>query len=343
MWQARAQGPPAWYQGGAMKPRPPRAAKAPQSQGQAGKPGLHPRNPHREGYDFEALVKASPDLAEHFTRTPDGRTSVDFADAGAVKALNRALLRHAYGILDWDIPPGYLCPPVPGRADYLHHLADLLGEGLPGGVPRGTGVLVLDVGTGANGIYALAGRAAYGWRFVGSDVDPDALASLQRVLASNPGLAGDIELRLQRRPGRIFEGILGEGERFHACVCNPPFHTSAAEAEEGSARKWRNLTGRPAREPARNFGGRGGELWCPGGEAAFVGRMIAESRALGDRILWFTSLVSRSENLPALRRALRAAGPVAVRVVPMAQGQKRSRFLAWTFVPPGDREAWFPG
>ncbi len=321
-----------------MKPRPPGAAKAPQA-----KPGLHPRNPHREGYDFPVLVEASPELRPHLVRTPDGRTTVDFADPAAVKALNRALLLVHYGIRDWDIPPGYLCPPVPGRADYLHHLADLLGEACGSMPPQGGGIRVLDIGTGANGIYPLLGHRIHGWSFAGTDVDVRALESLTRVLAANPGLAGGIELRRQPRPERIFEGVLEPGERFHACLCNPPFHASAAEAREGSARKWRNLKGAAAGEPARNFGGRAGELWCPGGEAAFVGRMVEESAELGDRILWFTSLVSRSENLPDLRRKLRAARPAEVRVIPMAQGQKRSRILAWTYVPAQARRGWFEG
>jgi len=77
------------------------------------------------------------------------------------------------------------------------------------------------------------------------------------------------------------------------------------------------------------------------GEAGFIRRIIEESRALADRILWFTSLVSRSAELPGLRRALQQAGAVEVRVVPMAQGQKQSRFLAWSFLSEADRKAWW--
>lgn len=326
-----------------MTPRSSGGTKPAQTEDREGKPGLHPRNPHREGYDFPTLANTCPELAAFLTRTPDGRASVDFADPAAVKALNRALLAHHYGVQGWDLPPGALCPPVPGRADYLHHLADLLGEGLPGGVPTGPAVRVLDLGTGSSLVYPLVGHRSYGWTFVGTDVDPAALDSARRILAANPDLGGSIAVRRQAASDRILPGVVRPGERFHASLCNPPFHASAAEAREGSRRKWRNLKGATAPEPALNFGGRSGELWCPGGEAAFVGRMIRESQGFGDRILWFTSLVSRSENLPALRRALRAEGPAEVRVVPMAQGQKRSRFLAWTFVPRGDRARWFPG
>ena len=99
------------------------------------KPGLHPRNRDLAGYDFAALAAASPGLARYLITTPAGTpgttkptagTSIDFANPAAVKAFNRALLVHHYGISGWDIPAGYLCPPIPGRADYIHHVADLL-------------------------------------------------------------------------------------------------------------------------------------------------------------------------------------------------------------------------
>jgi 23S rRNA (adenine1618-N6)-methyltransferase len=303
------------------------------------KPGLHPRNRHREGYDFAALVEASPDLAPFVGPNAHGGVSIDFANPAAVKALNRALLRLHYGVAGWDIPPGYLCPPIPGRADYLHHAADLLASDHGGTIPRGDGVRALDIGVGANAVYPLLGRAEYGWRFVGTDADPKALDAARSILAANPGLSEAITLRRQARADQIFQGVVKPGETFALSLCNPPFHASAAEAREGSQRKWRNLKGDSRPAPVLNFGGRGGELWCEGGEAGFVARMIAESAEIPDRIAWFTSLVSKSENLPALRRALRKAGAQENRVLPMAQGQKQSRILAWTFLPLAERRS----
>lgn len=92
------------------------------------KPGLHPRNRHQNRYDFTALQQANPELTAFVRRSPAGEPTIDFADPLAVKALNRALLAHHYQVKNWDIPDGFLCPPVPGRADYIHHLADLLAQ-----------------------------------------------------------------------------------------------------------------------------------------------------------------------------------------------------------------------
>jgi 23S rRNA (adenine1618-N6)-methyltransferase len=303
------------------------------------KPGLHPRNRHAAGYDFARLVEACPELGPFVQRARHGGPSIDFADAAAVKALNRALLAEAYGIRGWDIPPDYLCPPIPGRADYLHHLADLLAGSSGGVIPRGAAVHVLDVGVGANAIYPLIGHREYGWSFVGTDLDGIALDAAARTLAANPGLGTAIQLRRQPDRGAIFAGVVKAGERFDLTLCNPPFHGSLREAREAAQQKWRKL-GRGAAGQARNFGGQGAELWCEGGEAGFIGRMITESTALRGQVRWFTTLVSSSALLPALQRALRLAGAVEIRIVPMAQGQKQSRFLAWTFLTGELRTAW---
>jgi len=293
------------------------------------KPGLHPRNRHRLGYDFPALVAACTELGPFVQPARHGGPSIDFADAAAVKALNRALLTGDYGIQGWDLPPGALCPPIPGRADYVHHLADLLAAG--GAIPRGAGVCVLDVGVGASAIYPLIGIREYGWTFVGSEIDPTALASAARIRAANPGLAASLELRRQPNPGAIFPGVVQPGERFALTLCNPPFHGSLREAREAAQQKWRKL-GRGQGAANRNFGGQGAELWCEGGEAGFILRMIAESTGLSNQVGWFTTLVAKSATLPLLQRALRQAGARDARVVAMAQGQKQSRFLAWTFL-----------
>ena len=61
-----------------------------------------------------------------------------------------ALLLHMYGVTGWTLPPRYLGPPIPGRADYLHYLADLLALSNGGEIPCGAAIRVLDIGVGAN-------------------------------------------------------------------------------------------------------------------------------------------------------------------------------------------------
>ena len=302
------------------------------------KVGLHPRNLHRSRYDFKKLIVASPELAAFVSLNVHGDESIDFSDPAAVRALNRALLIDVYGIIGWDIPERYLCPPVPGRADYLHCLADLLAERNGGRVPSAT--RVLDIGTGANCIYPLIGHRQYGWRFAGSDIDPLALTNAQGILDANAGFSAAITLRLQSSREAIFKGIVQADELFDFTMCNPPFHASLAEARAGTERKWKNLGKQAIRKPVLNFGGQGAELWCKGGEQAFVCCMISESVQYSANCLWFTTLISKSDTLPAVYRALKKAGVQDYRIIDMSQGQKKSRIAAWTFLDESQRRAW---
>ncbi|MGU3413578.1 23S rRNA (adenine(1618)-N(6))-methyltransferase RlmF [Enterobacteriaceae bacterium C34A] len=293
----------------------------------AQKPGLHPRNRHHARYDLPALCKETPELSAFIVTSPAGEQTINFADPEAVKTLNQALLAHFYQVKAWHIPQGFLCPPVPGRADYMHHLADLLAESSGGKVPNGASIL--DIGTGANLIYPLIGSHEYGWRFTGTEVNAEAIAAAQAIIEANPGLSRQIRLRRQKDPQAILTGMIHKNENFDAMVCNPPFHDSAESAREGNERKRRNLG---QQTEALNFGGQQQELWCEGGEVAFIRTMIDESRQFAKQVLWFTTLVSKGDNLPMLYSALTAAGAVKVVKKEMAQGQKQSRFVAWTFL-----------
>ena len=90
-----------------------------------------------------------------------------------------------------------------------------------------------------------------------------------------------------------------------------------------------------------NFGGQQQELWCEGGEVAFISQMIRESQQFGRQVKWFTSLVSRGDNLPPLYRLLTEVGAVKVVKKEMAQGQKQSRFIAWSFMDDAKRRRPF--
>lgn len=293
---------------------------------------FHPRNRHQGRYDFARLIAAHPPLRAFVRANAYADESIDFADPQAVRALNAALLAQHYGIKDWNIPPQYLCPPIPSRADYVHHLADLLAAG--GNIPTGSSVRLLDIGTGANGIYPLIAQREYGWQVVGSDIDTGALASAQAILAANGIPAAQIELRLQSERNAIFKGVVQSGERFHLSLCNPPFHASLAEAQAGTRRKVGNLGKAPPHKGTAplNFGGQANELVCRGGEEGFILRMIEESARIPQQCLWFSSLVSKAATLPALSRALQRVGVAQSQLIKMKHGQKESRVLAWSFL-----------
>ena len=306
---------------------------------------LHPRNQHRERYDFDQLIQASATLAQYVRLNEYGDASIDFSNPQAVKALNQALLKQFYNISVWHIPNQYLCPPIPGRADYLHYLADLLNVTNAGKTLINKNVRVLDIGVGANMIYPLIGHREYGWHFVGADIEPKALQNAQQIIDANQ-LSNAIQLRLQTSASSIFKGIIRQDETFTLTMCNPPFHGSSQEAQAATNRKWQGLNKQSAIKTANknsarlNFGGQSAELYCEGGEKSFVNTMINESKQYAAQCLWFTTLVSKAANLPGIYRALEKVGAINVKTIEMAQGQKQSRMIAWTFLNTSQQQAW---
>ena len=302
---------------------------------------LHIRNKHNGQYDFPLLMENYPPLKRFVSLNPLGIQTINFFNPQAVKALNKALLISYYGIRYWDIPKQYLCPPIPGRADYIHYIADLI---QPDRVAKDLRVededaneqktkrRCLDVGVGANCIYPIIGHVEYGWMFVGSDIDPVSIENARKIVTCNPVLAHKIDLRLQKDNRRIFDGIIAPDEYFDVTICNPPFHSSKEEAEEGTLRKLSSLKGEKVKKTKLNFGGNANELWCEGGELRFLLNMISESRKYRKNCGWFTSLVSKEKNLDKLYAKLKAVHVSEYKIIRMCQGTKNSRILAWRFL-----------
>ena len=279
-------------------------------------------------------------MGKHVSLNEFGDNSIDFSNPVAVKTLNKALLKYYYGIDFWDIPPNYLCPPIPGRADYIHHIAELLQDSNNRIVPLGNKIKCLDIGVGANCIYPILGFKEYGWSFVGSDIDSVAIKSATKIISSNSDLCGKIDLRLQKNPNAIFKGIIGKNELFDLTICNPPFHSSLEEAKSGTLRKLSNLNRKKVTKAALNFGGKNNELFCEGGEKVFVNNMIAESKQVKNSCLWFSTLISKKENLKRIYSALEYADVSEVKTLNMKHGNKMSRVVAWTFFSKAQQNEW---
>lgn len=283
---------------------------------------MHSENIHSLPYNFNKLCNANKELTKYAIPSPNGLLTIDFSDAKSVKELNKAILIYHYNLKDWDIPEGYLCPPIPGRADYIHHIADLIRD-----ENINTPIKGLDIGVGANCIYPILGSQIYNWKMVGSDINPTAISNARNNIQLTPNLNKNIEIRYQTDNAFIFENIIKENEYYHFTMCNPPFHPSEKEATKGTLRKLKNLK---IKSSNLNFGGQANELWCNGGEALFIKRMIKQSVSYKNQVSWFTSLVSKGENLKKLYKQLDKL-KVTYKTVDMPIGNKTTRFIAWKF------------
>ncbi len=295
--------------------------------------GLHERNIHKTGYDFSELCKLNPSLKEFVFVNNYGTETIDFANPDAVKKLNAALLITYYSIKFWDFPDENLCPPIPGRVDYIHYLADLLNESA-----IKENVSIIDVGTGASCIYPVLGNNEYNWEFIATDIDSKSLHSAQIILEKN-NLTNKIRLKHQLDSSQIFKGILKSSDKFSASMCNPPFYRSQEEAMQSNERKLKGLGGQKDRK-ARNFSGKQQELWYRGGEKAFVHTYLYESSQFKTQCFWYSTLVSKKENLESMYSSLKKLKATEIKTIPMHQGNKVTRVVAWTFLNKEEQEEW---
>ncbi|MBT4707417.1 MAG: 23S rRNA (adenine(1618)-N(6))-methyltransferase RlmF [Campylobacteraceae bacterium] len=302
--------------------------------------GLHKRNIHNIDYDFNALFKSEQSLKEYVFTNKYDNLSIDFSNPKAVISLNKALLSHFYHIKNWSIPNDYLCPPIPGRADYIHYIADLLAKGNNNKVPKGKEVLGIDIGVGANAIYSILGSTIYNWNFVASDIDKISIENVNKIINLNTILQDKIKCKIQNDKNLMFDSIIEKDDRFDFTMCNPPFHKSQKEALKGSTRKVQNLTKSIVKDPTLNFQGQSGELWCNGGEMLFIKKMIKESVKFKDNCLWFTTLVSKKENLDNIYKVLKFVKVFEHQTIDMNQGNKKTRIVAWTFQDKNQQENW---
>jgi 23S rRNA (adenine1618-N6)-methyltransferase len=107
-------------------------------------------------------------------------------------------------------------------------------------------------------------------------------------------------------------------------MCNPPFYESKAEMLTSSATK--------QRPPFTACTGSETEMVAPGGEVAFVARMIEESIVLQDRVQWYTSMLGKFSSLGTIVKILRDKGIGNYAVTEFVQGSKTRRWgIAWSF------------
>ena len=314
--------------------------KKPSDKSSSEKTRLHPRNKNRDRYDLSALTELNSELKQHIRPNKYGGKSINFSNPVAVRELNKSLLNHYYGIKNWEFPDDNLCPPIPGRADYIHHVADLLADNNLSNIPKGDKVTCLDIGMGASCIYPLIGAVEYGWKFIASDIDEKAIKSAQKIINSNSLIKDNIECRLQKNKNSIFKNIINEDEKIDLIICNPPFHSSKEEAQKSTLRKLRNLSDKKLKKTHVNFAGVSNEIIFDGGEIKFLENIINESKKYSKNCYWFSTLVSKQTNLKRTYKLIDKTGAYFIKTLPMGTGNKSTRIVAWTFLSKDEQVKW---
>lgn len=279
---------------------------------------FHPKNKHQGLYPLGEYLNYEPELEQFIITKPNQQKTVNFSVNKAVFLLNRAILKRDYGITYWSFPAEHLCPPIPSRVDYLHHLSDL---------PHNSkSVKVLDIGTGATCIYPLLGTTLFNWKFTGSDIHLNALQTAQTIIEKN-NLTKQITLRHQPNKENILTDVLHKNEQYTFVMCNPPFYKTAQEAQNANQRKTSQIN----LKEGRNFSGIPNEIWCKGGEHHFINTYLYESSKNPNAAQWYTSLVSKKETLNTLLQSAKKLNVNNTKVIPIQTGNKITRIFAWQF------------
>ena len=302
---------------------------------------LHPKNRNRKNYDLVSMQESLPGLKAYIIQSKGDHFTIDFGSPNAIRMLNKAILKYYYGIDFWEIPKHNLVPPIPGRAEYIHHVADLLENDAEEIDWDGVQIKCLDIGTGASCIYPIIGVVDYNWSFIGSEIDQKSMQSAQKIVANNKILKDKVTLVSQSDPKFMYKGIVQPDHQIDVSICNPPFFKNREEAMRSTRRKVRNLTGKIKQKPTRNFSGSQNELVYQGGEVRFIRNMIIESQKFGQQVLWFTVLISKASNVKRLTDFLKSFRPKEIRRIEFETGNKKSRILAWTFQGAKERSAWW--
>ncbi|KAJ7741984.1 S-adenosyl-L-methionine dependent methyltransferase [Mycena maculata] len=280
---------------------------------------MHTRNPYRIAPDFRELAKAYPSL-EPCIIFSGGGVTIDFKDEISQRRLTEALLHRDFGI-SLNVPENRICPPVPNRLNYVLWIQDLLRTTeFVGREP----VRGIDIGTGASAIYPLLScKLKSDWSFVATDVDEFSLQSARSNVEKN-GLVERIQVFPTTPEAPIFAPLHGkEDARVDFTMCNPPFYSSHEDVLASAAAK--------EFEPSAVCTGADVEMITPGGESAFVRRMVDESVGLRERCRWYTSMLGKMSSVTDVVEALRAHAIDNYGITEFVQGSTRRWAVVWSF------------
>jgi 23S rRNA (adenine1618-N6)-methyltransferase len=289
--------------------------------------------------DFSSLSEEYPIIKEYIlssrkssslTTAKEGEDAkseviqLDWKNPNTLLAITSALLHRDFGI-DFSLPDGFLCPPLPQRLSYLHWAADLLSlladakwqhsssnsdsdSDSKNQNDNNSNVVCLDVGIGASMVLSVLAVCVYGWRSVGSEINRRAVEAAEKLMEKNEKLQGKIVLRHVVDGKSVLDGVMTADDVFHVSVCNPPFFDSLAKTRLNPHRAASTVSE---------------ELVCEGGEEKFIGRMIRESWQFRHQVGWFTTMLGKKSSLSPLQKAIRQLeGVQCVKTTIFEQGRQ---------------------
>lgn len=161
---------------------------------------------------------------------------------------------------------------------------------------------------------------------LGTDIDSKSFSYAIRNIENN-GMSSRIHTRLTTSDAALIPlEALGK-DSIDFTMCNPPFYSSLEDMQASNAAK--------AAPPSAICTGAEVEMICPGGDAGFVLRMVEESRELGTKVRWYTSMLGKLSSVHQIIDHLKEIGVSNWAVTLLRAGKRTKRWaVAWSF---GDR------
>ena len=227
--------------------------------------------------DFLILIKEFPELKKYIIKHDEKieEFSFDWSNNDLSLLMTKSILNYYFNIKYYDIPKGFLIPPVPSRLNYLNLINELIKD------IEKENIIGVDIGTGANIIYPILGNSVCDWKFICSEINNESYNNAKLILQKN-NLEENINLIKQENKNNIFVSIINQENKYTFSMCNPPYYDYEQEIKIEDKK----------RDTEYNFD----EVYYEKGELGFFERYFEESICYKKNIFLFTILIGKKSN-----------------------------------------------
>ena len=235
--------------------------------------------------DFLILIKEFPDLKKYIIKQNEEKLeeiSFDWSNNNLSLLMTKSILDYYFNIKYYNIPKGYLIPPIPSRLNYLNLINKILIKEINSQSRYSSDIIGIDIGTGANIIYPILGNSIFNWKFICSEINDESYNNAKLILEKN-NLENEINLIKQKNKNNIFLNILNQENKYIFSLCNPPYYDYETEIKLDEKK----------RDNEFNFD----EVYYKKGEFGFFQRYFIESTCYKKNVYLFTILIGKKANM----------------------------------------------
>ena len=232
--------------------------------------------------DFLTLIKEFPELKKYILKQNEDNEEefqFDWSNNELSLLMDKSILNYYFNIKYYDIPKGFLIPPIPSRINYINLINSIITKLIKDIDIKN--IIGIDIGTGANIIYPILGYSIYKWKFICTEINKEAYNNAKLILQKN-NLENNINIIKQNNKDNIFISILNRENKYIFSMCNPPYYNYENEIKLEDKK----------RDNEYNFD----EIYYKNGEYGFFQRYFEESICYKNNVFLYTILIGKKIN-----------------------------------------------